>query len=245
MTDQAIVWRGPDQLRPLLVPISSVTQHPDNPRQGDAGAVGASLARFGQQKPIVVQRTTGWIVAGNHTHQGAEIAGELERTLGVGAGADWTHIAVVFSDLDELEAKAYAIADNRTSDLGTYDEDRLARILSELATADSLVGVGYDGDDVDRLIAEIANRESDPLDPTAAWGGMPAYGHEDQESWKAVVVHFRRQEDLDDFLGRLPGASVMPGRSAMWWPPAEIVRLKDKQYSIDKPTRSATGRTKD
>ena len=153
MTD--VVWRGPESLRPLLVPIESVTQHPDNPRQGDAGAVGASLARFGQQKPIVVQKSTGWIVAGNHTWLGAQMVGELESVLGFGPGKDWTHIAVVFSDLPELEAKAYAIADNRTSDLGTYDEDRLARILSELATADQLAGVGYDSEDVDALLASL------------------------------------------------------------------------------------------
>lgn len=157
MTDP-IVWRGPDSLRPLLVPLSAVTQHPDNPRQGDAGAVAASLARFGQQKPIVVQKSTGWIVAGNHTWQGATMAGELERTLFPDAedrGADWTHIAAVLSDLDDLEAKAYAIADNRTSDLGTYDDERLARILAELASVDSLVGIGYDGEDVDELLSSL------------------------------------------------------------------------------------------
>lgn len=152
---ETIVWRGPDSLRPLLVPLSAVSQHPDNPRQGDAGAVAASLARFGQMKPIVVQKSTGWIVAGNHTWQGATMAGELERTLELGPGIDWSHIAVVFADLDDLEAKAYAIADNRTSDLGTYDDERLARILSELAEADSLVGVGFDGDDVDELLASL------------------------------------------------------------------------------------------
>lgn len=155
MTDP-IVWRGPESLRPLLVPLGAVSQHPDNPRQGDAGAVAASLARFGQQKPIVVQKSTGWIVAGNHTWQGVGLAGEMERVLGFGRQEDWTHIAVVFSELDDLDAKAYAIADNRTSDLGTYDDDRLARILSELAAADSLVGVGYDGDDVDNLLASLS-----------------------------------------------------------------------------------------
>lgn len=156
MTDRSIVWRGPESLRPLLVPLESVSQHPDNPRQGDAGAVAASLARFGQQKPIVVQKSTGWIVAGNHTWQGAGLTGEMERVLGFGPGIDWTHIAVVFSDLDDLEAKAYAIADNRTSDLGTYDDERLARILTELASAGSLVGVGYDGEDVDDLLASLS-----------------------------------------------------------------------------------------
>ena len=45
-------------LRSLVVPIESVTRHPNNPRRGDVDAVAASLARFGQQKPIVVQAGT-------------------------------------------------------------------------------------------------------------------------------------------------------------------------------------------
>jgi hypothetical protein len=54
------------QLHSLIVPIDSVTLHPNNPRRGDVEAVAASLARFGQQKPIVVQASTGYVVAGNH-----------------------------------------------------------------------------------------------------------------------------------------------------------------------------------
>lgn len=46
------------QLHSLIVPIESVTLHPNNPRIGDVEAVAASLARFGQQKPIVVQAAT-------------------------------------------------------------------------------------------------------------------------------------------------------------------------------------------
>jgi hypothetical protein len=150
-----VTWRGPEALRPLLVPLSAVTPWPENPRLGDAGAVAASLARFGQQKPIVVQKSTGWIVAGNHTWYAAAMVGELETALGFGPGLEWTHVAVVFSDLSGEEAKAYAIADNRTSDLGTYDDDRLAKILVELASAGQLVGTGYDGDDVDELLASL------------------------------------------------------------------------------------------
>lgn len=236
-----IVWRGPDQIRPLLVPLSSIQPWPDNPRDGDLGAIAASLARFGQQRPIVVQRSSGFIVAGNHVWRAAAMAGELERTLGFGDGLDWTHVAAVFTDLSGDEAKGYLIADNRTHDLGGgYNDAKLAALLAELAAGGSLVGVGYDGDDVDRLLAELANASGDAVDKNAEWTGMPEFEHEDQESWRAVVVHFREQADLDDFLGRLPGAALMPGRSAMWWPPAERIRLADKQWKGDEPTEPGT-----
>lgn len=157
------VWRGPDGLRPHLVPIGSISQHPDNPKEHDLGAIAASLARFGQQVPVLVQKSTGWIVAGNGRWEALPMVAELERTLEVGPGEEWTHVAAIFSDLSDLEAKAYAVADNRTHDLGGgYNDEKLAKILAELGEAGLLVGVGYDEDDVDNLLASL--RPMIPID---------------------------------------------------------------------------------
>ena len=52
---RAIAPRSRQRCRHSCVPISSVELHPRNPRVGDVEAVAASLRRFGQQKPIVVQ----------------------------------------------------------------------------------------------------------------------------------------------------------------------------------------------
>jgi ParB-like chromosome segregation protein Spo0J len=160
-----VVWRGPESLRPLLVPLSAVGEWPDNPRQGDVGAVAASLARFGQQKPIVVQRSTGWTIAGNHTLRAIPLVDELERAMGLAPHGAWSHVAVVFSELEDDAARAYAIADNRISELGSYDDDALARILVELASAGQLAGTGYDEDDLDNLIAS--------LNPVIPAGALP------------------------------------------------------------------------
>ncbi len=139
------------QLLSLAVPIDSVELHPRNPRQGDVGAISESLKRFGQTKPIVVQHSTGFVVAGNHLLRAA-------RALG------WTKIAANGMDLNDDEAIAYLLADNRTSDLGSYDDDLLAAILAEVAAADNLAATGYDGDDVDALIraAGLGEVHGDP-----------------------------------------------------------------------------------
>lgn len=165
MAEAPVVWRGPESLRPLLVPLSAVSEWPDNPRQGDVGAVAASLARFGQQKPIVAQKSTGWVIAGNHTLRAAPLVDELEGAMGLARHGVWTHVAVVFSDLEDDQARAYAIADNRTSELGSYDDDALAAILRELAEAGQLAGTGYDEDDLDNLIAS--------LNPNIPAGALP------------------------------------------------------------------------
>jgi len=135
-------------LKDLAIPIAELWSLPDNPREGDVGAVAVSLDRLGQRKPIVTQvrtinrRKRRVVIAGNHTLAAA-------RSLG------WDMIAVVDADdLSTLEGDAYAIADNRTSDRATYDSDLLASALSNIASAEDLLeATGYDGDDIDVLLA--------------------------------------------------------------------------------------------
>jgi DNA modification methylase len=139
-------------LQPLAVPIESIELHPRNPRIGDVEAVAASLHRFGQLKPLVVQASTMYCVAGNHLLLAA-------RSL------SWTEIAVNVEAMDDATATAYMLADNRTADLGSYDDDLLAAILAEQAAADNLSATGYDTDDVAALLR--AAGMADERDPDA------------------------------------------------------------------------------
>jgi site-specific DNA-methyltransferase (adenine-specific) len=56
------------------------------------------------------------------------------------------------------------LADNRTADLGGYDESVLAEILGEQAAADNLLATGYGSDDVEAIIraANISRPSGDP-----------------------------------------------------------------------------------
>ncbi|MDH3295714.1 MAG: ParB N-terminal domain-containing protein [Acidimicrobiia bacterium] len=108
-----------------------------NPRRGDLDAIAKSLAKFGQRYPIVER--DGVIIAGNHRLQAA-------RDLG------WQRIAVVGADdLTEEEAYAFAATDNRTGDLGDYDEGLLAAFLQRVDT-DLLDFTGYTATDLDDIL---------------------------------------------------------------------------------------------
>jgi hypothetical protein len=129
-----------DELQTHAVAIASVTNHPRNVRQGDIGAISQSLKDNGQYRPIVVQRSTGHVLAGNRTLKAAKALG-------------WKDIAVTFVDCDDDRALRILLADNRTNDLATYDDNALAELLKELAcTPLALEGSMYSGDDLDDIL---------------------------------------------------------------------------------------------
>lgn len=116
----------------MTVEVERLKPHPNNPRRGDINAIAASLERFGQVKPLIVQRSTGYIVAGNHTFQAAKKLG-------------WKTVQILVKDMDDDEAKGYLVADNRTSDKGTYDQKELHKALVELdPTMREVLGIDMD-----------------------------------------------------------------------------------------------------
>ena len=153
--------------------ISALELHPQNARQGDVGAICQSLEAHGQYKPIVVQRSTMRVCAGNHTTQAAQALG-------------WTEIDAVVLDVDDDQALRILLVDNRANDLATYDNSVLTDLLEHLVRSDyGLEGTGYDGDDLDEMIAdqelEAAEVEEDtppttPVTPVSKTGDVWVMG---------------------------------------------------------------------
>jgi hypothetical protein len=106
-------------------------RHPDR----NLASIKRSLEPFGQQKPIVVD-ADGVIIAGNGTVTAA-------RALG------WESSDVVRTKLRGAEARAFAIADNRTGELAEWDAAELRAQLDELEAE------GFD------LDADLAFSEAD------------------------------------------------------------------------------------
>jgi DNA modification methylase len=135
-------------LQALAVPIDTLKGLPGNPRIGDVDAVAKSLDRFGQRKPIVVRQDDGTIIAGNHTWQAAKQLG-------------WTEIAVAYVGDDDVTASAYALADNRTAELGSYDEQALKDLIDQVASIDPdlVQDAGWADEAVAELVAKIASQQ--------------------------------------------------------------------------------------
>ncbi len=131
------------------IPISKVVTYPTNPRKGDVDAIADSLHHHGQYRPIVVQYGTNFVLAGNHTLKAAKKLG-------------WKKIKVTYVDVDEETAKKIVLADNRITDLASYNEPLLKSLLGSLP---ELEGTGFTPAEVETLDKLIEGKEKEPITP--------------------------------------------------------------------------------
>jgi hypothetical protein len=117
------------------IKIDSLVEYPGNARKGNVGILVESLKVNGQYRPIIVQKSTNYVLAGNHL---LKAANRLE----------WDEIDAVVIDVDDERALKIVLADNRTADLGEYDHDLLHSLLKEL---EDFAGTGYSIQDIDEL----------------------------------------------------------------------------------------------
>lgn len=206
----------PEALTPFLRPVDELATLPGNPRVGDIDAVAASLEAFGQRYPIVVR--DGTVIAGNHRLEAA-------RRLG------WTHIAVVDADdLTEEQARAFAAADNRTSDLASYDDALLGEFLKGIEDLDLLTAAGYSHLDVIELTTnQLPTVGGPPRDGEWAEMGMPDYEQQGVERYKTLTVHFPTKENYESFLAAAGYPPNWVARYA-WYPRQEFERYSDYAY---------------
>lgn len=132
------------------LPTADLRQFHKNPRRGDVDAIATSLTVNGQYKPLIVNRGTHTgrpmeVLAGNHTLQAI-------RNLATTDAEQWGTIDCWIVDVDDDQASRIVLADNRTADLGDYDNTALLDLLGELE--DDLDGTGYTAED-QRLIEDV------------------------------------------------------------------------------------------
>lgn len=106
--------------------VADLVSDPNNARKHDEKnleAIKGSLTQFGQRKPIVIGAGN-VVIAGNGTLEAAKQLG-------------WNEIDVVRvpDDWSANQAKAFALADNRTAELASWNEQILAAQVLELKDA--------------------------------------------------------------------------------------------------------------
>jgi ParB-like chromosome segregation protein Spo0J len=163
---------------PERVSVKSLKEFPGNARRGDVKLIAESLQRRSQYKPLVVS-SDDVVLAGNHTLRAAQSLG-------------WTEVDIWRLNLrsDDSRATEIVLADNRISDLASFDDAALLELLESLPELDAS---GYSDHDLNELLKQIAD---EPLpepgdasidDLAVAWG---------------VVIDCDSEEQQTDLIGR-------------------------------------------
>src|SRR5262245_31285146 len=107
-------WEGRSEMLVEMRAIESIKPYDNNPRHNDGAvdAVAESIRTFGFRQPCVVDEDS-VIIVGHTRYKAALKLGLTEIPV---------HVAV---GLSPAQAKGYRIADNQTSTLSVWDDDRL------------------------------------------------------------------------------------------------------------------------
>ena len=144
------------ELKTEVVPIEDLVPDENNARlhsKKNIDAIAKSLQTFGQRKPVVITQEN-VVVAGN---------GTLEAARQIG----WKGLSVVRvpDDWDNDTIKAYALADNRTAELASWDSEVLLSQLRDLKLEEwNVAELGFKDfdlktrEEIDTSIKEIAER---------------------------------------------------------------------------------------
>ena len=142
----AEIWHRDDLIR-----------HPSNPRMGSLSAIAQSIQHNGWFGVLVVQKSTRYILVGNHRFEAGRRGG---KSLGVLTKEDqppyepmeWFPVQVV--DVDDARALRILLADNRSSDDAEYDKQELMDLLSELHADDNLLGSLFPERQISKLLEQ-------------------------------------------------------------------------------------------
>ncbi len=166
-----------------LVNPASLSLHPSNPRIGDLKALRASFESTGFYGTVIVNRTTGHVVAGNHRVKAACALGMAQ-------------IPVTYIEVSEEDETRILLADNRTSALGKHDDALVMAHIQRLREEPrGLRGTGFDAKDVEKIRSRMdKERISD--------AGKTSKPHSNKLQAGSVSIAVT-QEEMETLLDRL------------------------------------------
>lgn len=141
-TDQEAALGIVTQRYEPAVPVGHIEPHPLNPHEAELEPIRGSILDNGFYGAVIVQESTGHIVVGEHRWRSA-----------IEEGADT--IPVIYADVDDATAMRIMLADNRTSDLASYDLVKQAnalRALVEQRDKQALAAAGYSEGEYDSIL---------------------------------------------------------------------------------------------
>lgn len=131
-----------------LADLKSRARNPRTHDERNVAAIAASIRKFGQVEPLLVERGTLTLIAGHGRLEGLRAAGvETADVLEV--------------DVHGLEADDLALRLNRTAELAGWERGELAELVRDLeASGEDLVDIGFLDDEVSELVKSLDDEGS-------------------------------------------------------------------------------------
>ena len=169
------------QLNIEMLAVDKIIPYDNNPRSNDAAVdeVIKSVSEYGFKQPIVIDKNN--VVIVGHTRLLAA------QKLGL------TEVPVHVADnLNEKQAKAYRIADNKTNDFSVWNNERLKFEFEDIE------GLYTGFSEIE--ILNMCEKFDGDFDPNAEWDGMPEFNQVDNDFYRSLKVNFENEEGLQKFL---------------------------------------------
>lgn len=225
----------------IQVKVKDIQLWQANYRQGDVQMIARSIQRFGYNRSVSLWRDN-VVIAGNHTVKALKYLednqADAPKNVIVGKDGDWSIEVTDVSHLDEQEAEAYAIADNRASDIATNDNEQLASLLSQLHESDMNLfeATGWGEQQYNQLLMNLTPLDPstgkpippDEFDPMNEWVGMPEFEQKTIKPFHSIKIHFKTEGDMIDFA-ELLGQTVTDKTTYIYYPKQVNENLKEYQ----------------
>lgn len=184
----------PESMAALATPLDVLELDPRNARKHDdrnMAAVRDSLRQFGWRGVVVAHRQTKVVLAGN-----ARVIAAREL--------DMTHAPVLWVEDSSVDSLRYALADNRTAELATWDFDVLSDVLEDIG---DITVPGFSEDELDSLLF-VPDAVTDDTTDRQELEELNDKGHTEMEkrnTWATVRcrVPKKRAADFGDKLAEL------------------------------------------
>ena len=160
------------------VNIDKIIPYHNNPRKNQAiDKVASSINEYGFQQPIVVD--SNMVVIVGHTRLLAS------KKLGL------KKVPIAIADLSKNQAKAYRLADNRTNEDSSWDEELLK---GELLDLEDLIGkTGFEDSELEKLLEEPEPEDEPDVEFSEEIGEQHNYVvlyFENDIDWLSAQTHF-------------------------------------------------------
>jgi hypothetical protein len=129
----------------MLANVEDLQLHPKNANKGDMGAIGESIEENDFYGAIIVQKSTGYILAGNHRFRSAR-----EKNM--------RQVPVIVVDVDEERALKILMADNGTAKKSTTDDRAMLALAEDVKriSANGLKGTAFAETDYAKLVQKYS-----------------------------------------------------------------------------------------